>query len=138
MTTPTQPVYNLNEGYEYQAIRAQLRGEKTPPNFAIHRQNSILALCLGIHWNPRAEQNPAEVWVGNKPELLPWGNILTETSHPLPVFIRRQQGGLWFYTGLYQVSDHTNDPAAIRERLQPPTITAISKIIFLKPIPPVP
>lgn len=132
------PQFTLNQGYEFQAIRAQLGGDKSPPNFAIHRQQNILALCLGLHWNPRAEQNPAEVWVGNKPELLPWGNILAETTHPLPVFVRRQPGGPWFYTGTFQVSSHTNDPEAIRQRLQPPTITSISKIIFLNNITPIP
>ncbi len=134
----SSPSFTLNQGYEFQAIRALLQGDKSPPNFAIHRQDTILALCLGLHWNPRAEQNPAEVWVGNKPELLPWGNRLAETTQPLPVFIRRQQAGPWFYTGMHQVSSHTKDPDAIRERLQPPVINAISRIVFLNKITPIP
>jgi hypothetical protein len=130
--------FTLNQGYDFQAIRALLQGDKSPPNFAIHRQQTILALCIGLHWNPRAEQNPAEVWVGNKPELLPWGTRLAETTHPLPVFVRRETGGLWFYTGMHQVSNHTKDPEAIRERLQPPVINAISHIVFLNNLTPIP
>lgn len=129
---PPAPTHGVDEGYDFQTIRAQLGGEKTPPNFVIHRGDAVLGVCLGLLWNPRAESDPVEVWVGKKGELPRWGAKLAETTGPLPVYVRRREGGLWHYTGLHEVTGNTTEAEAIRQRLQPPVITAISRIVFLK------
>jgi hypothetical protein len=129
---PPSPAHQVGEGYDFQAIRTHLGGQAAPPNFVIHRDGVILGLCLGSLWNPRAQGDPCEVWVGRKGDLPEWGLKLAETPGPLPVYVRREEGGKWFFTGLHEVAGSSTEPVAIRERLQPPVITSISRIVFLK------
>lgn len=86
-------------------------------------------------WNPRAERDPAEVWVGRKGDLPKWGMKLAESTGPLPVYVRREEGGQWFYAGLHEVTGSTAEIPALRERIQPPNITGISRVVFLKRLP---
>lgn len=132
--TPPSLAHEVGEGYDFQAIRAHLGGNAAPPYFVIHREGVIVGLCLGLLWNPRAESDPVEVWVGKKGDLPKWGLKLAETTGPLPVYVRREEGGKWFFTGKYEVSGSSVDPVEIKQRLQPPVITAISRIVFLKRI----
>ncbi len=122
----------IGQGYDFAEVRAALGGEALPPNFVIHRNGVILGLCLGLMWNPLAEADPAEVWVGRKTDLAKWGLKLAETTGPLPVYVRRQEGGKWFFTGLHEVTGSTAELPAIEQRLKPPVITGISRIVFLK------
>jgi hypothetical protein len=130
--SPAPPTHTVGESYEFDEIRAALRGDPKPPNFVIRRGDAVVGVCLGLGWNPRAESEPCEVWVGYKGDLPKWGIKLAETKGPLPVYVRRTEGGKWFYNGLHEVTSHTADPAIIRTRLQPPKITAISRIVFMK------
>ena len=129
---PAGPAQVVGEGYEFEAVRAHLGGQAAPPYFVIHRGGVIVGLCLGLTWNPRAESDPCEVWVGRKGDLAKWGTKLAETTGPLPVYVRRVEGGKWFYTGLYEVTGSSTEPDVIRPRLQPPVITVISRIVFLQ------
>ena len=113
-------------------IRAHLGGQAIPPNFVIHRDGAILGLCLGLMWNPRAESDPGEVWVGRKGDLPKWGTKLAATTGLLPVYVRRVEGGKWFYLGTHEITGTTVAPDALKQRLQPPVITAISRVVFLK------
>lgn len=131
---PSSP-HVVGQGYDFGEVRAALGGESTPPNFVIHREGKVLGLCLGLMWNPLAEADPAEVWVGRKPDLTKWGVTLAETTGPLPVYVRRQEGGKWFFTGLHEVTGSTAELPAIKQRLKPPVITGISRIVFLKRLP---
>ena len=128
-------IHVVGEGYDFNAVRARLGGESVPPNFVIQREGAILGLCLGLMWNPLAESDPAEVWVGLKGDLKKWGLKLAETTGPLPVYVRREEGGKWFFTGRHEVTGSTVELPAIRQRLKPPVITAISRIVFLKRLP---
>ena len=103
-----------------------------PPYFVIHREGTILGLCLGLMWNPLAEADPVEVWVGTKGDLKLWGAKLAETIGPLPIFVRREEGGKWVFTGLHEVTGNSTEVPALRLRLKPPVITGISRIVFLK------
>ena len=125
----------VGEGYDYDAVRASLGGERTPPHFVIHRDDVILGLCLGLMWNPLAEADPAEVWVGLKGDLKKWGLKLAETTGPLPVYVRREEGGKWFFIGLHEVTGSSAELPAIKQRLKPPVIRGISRIVFLKRLP---
>jgi len=125
----------VGEGYDFAAVRARLGGESIPPNFVIHREGAILGLCLGLMWNPLAEEDPAEVWVGRKGDLPKWAIKLAETTGPLPVYVRREEGGKWFYIGLHEVTGSSAELPAIKQRLKPPVITGISRIVFLKRLP---
>ena len=129
---PASPPHVVGEGYEFAEVRALLGGQTDPPHFVIHRDGVILGLCLGLKWNPLAESDPCEVWVGRKGELPKWGTKLAETTGPLPVYVRREEAGKWFFTGLYEVTGSSTEPAAIQQRLKPPVITNISRIVFLK------
>ncbi len=129
------PPHVVGEGYEFDAVRNSLGGERTPPAFVIHRDGAVLGLCLGLMWNPKAESEPAEVWVGRKGDLPKWGSKLAETTGPLPVYVRREEGGKWFFTGLHEVAGSSEELPAIKERLKPPLITGISRIVFLKRLP---
>jgi len=122
----------VGQGYDFQTIREHLGGNAAPPYFVIHREGIIVGLCLGLLWNPRAESEPCEVWVGQKGDLPKWGQKLAETKGPLPVYVRREEGGQWFFTGLYEVSKTSVEPEEIKQRLKPPVITAISRIVVLK------
>lgn len=126
------PPHVVGEGYDFQTIRAALGGEAVPPYFVIHRAGDILGLCLGLMWNPLAESDPCEVWVGCKGDLPKWGERLAATTGPLPVYVRRKEGGQWFFTGRFEVSGSTTEPITIRERLKPPVITAISRVVYLR------
>src|SRR5687768_17817824 len=86
---PQLPPHVVGEGYEYDAIRKHLGGEFGAPYFVIHREDAILGLCLGLMWNPLAESDPAEVWVGKKGDLAKWGLKLSETRGPFPVYVGR-------------------------------------------------
>ena len=126
------PPHVVGEGYDFDSVRTRLGGDSAPPYFAIHRDGAILGLCLGLMWNPLAESEPAEVWIGRKGDLPKWGIKLAETTGPLPVYVRREEGGKWFFTGLHEVTGSTSELPAIRQRLKPPAITGISRIVFLK------
>ncbi len=130
--SPAQPPHVVGESYDFPAIRAALGGQPLPPNFVIHRDGVILGLCLGLMWNPLAEGNPAEVWVGRKADLPAWGTKLAATTEPLPVYVRRQEGGKWFYIGKFVVTGNSTEPEDLKKRLKPP-ITSISRVVFLKP-----
>ncbi|MDB6026668.1 MAG: hypothetical protein JWM68_2891 [Verrucomicrobiales bacterium] len=131
-TPPSPPPQVVGEGYDYDAIRKALVGNAAPPYFVIHREGVIVGLCLGLMWNPRAESDPCEVWVGKKGDLAKWGQKVAETTGPLPVYVRREEGGKWFFTGVFEVTGSSIDVEEIKRRLKPPVITAISRIIFLK------
>ena len=132
LPAPAPSPHVIGEGYEFQEVRTQLGGQTAPPYFVIHRDGMILGLCLGLTWNPLAESDPCEVWIGRKGELPKWGAKLAETTGPLPVYVRRAEGGKWFFKGLYEVAGNSLEPDAIRQRLKPPVITGISRIVFLK------
>lgn len=129
------PSHVVGEGYDFDAVRARLGGESAPPFFVIHREGVVLGLCLGLMWNPLAEADPAEVWVGRKGDLPKWGIKLAETTAPLPVYVRREEGGKWIYIGLHEVTGSSAEIPAIKQRLKPPQITGISRIVFLKRLP---
>jgi hypothetical protein len=138
MSAP-QPVFRplphiIGEGYSFDEVRAALGGDAKPPNFVIHKEGAVIGVCLGMAWNPRAENEPCEVWVGRKEGQAEWGIKLAETSGPLPVYVRRTEGGPWFYNGLYKVSDDTTDPRDIRPRLMPPKIVAIAQVILMSKV----
>lgn len=124
--------HEVGQGYDFAEVRTALGGESSPPNFVIHREGAVLGLCLGLMWNPLAEADPVEVWVGRKPDLSKWGLKLAETTGPLPVYVRRQEGGKWFFTGIHEVNGSTAELLAIKQRLKPPVITGISRVVFLK------
>jgi hypothetical protein len=132
LPTSSLPAPVVGEGYDYDAVRAGLGGQVAPPYFVIHRDGVILGLCLGLIWNPRAESEPCEVWVGRKGDLPSWGTKLAATTEPLPVYVRREEGGKWIFTGMYEVSGNSQVAEEIRARLKPPVITGISRIVFLK------
>ena len=129
---PSVPPHVVGEGYDFAKIRADLGGQKVPPNFVIHRDGVILGVCLGLLWNPLAESDPVEVWVGRKEGLPGWGLKLAETTGPIPVYVRREEGGKWFFTGVHEVTGNTTEPEEIKRRLKPSVITGISRIVFLK------
>jgi len=131
-SAPVPPPQVVGEGYDFETIRLALGGERLPPNFVIHRAGVILGLCLGLRWHPLAESDPAEVWVGRKDPLPKWGEKLAGTTGPVPVYVRRAEGGKWIYLGSHEVTGSSTELNAIRHRLKPPVITGISRIIFLK------
>ncbi len=132
--TPARPLppHVVGTAYDLPTIRKDLGGQDRPPHFVIHRDDAILGLCLGLMWHPLAESDPAEVWVGRKADLPKWGLALAGTTGPLPVYVRREEGGPWHYIGLHEVTGHTDALDEIRRRLKPPVITGISRIVFLK------
>jgi hypothetical protein len=134
-SAPTPTPHVVGESYEFAELRAALGGDPKPPNFVLHRDGKVIGLCLGLGWNPRAEAEPAEVWVGRKDDQPKWGIKLAETKGPLPVYVRRTEGGRWFYNGRYEVTSATTDPALIRPRLQPPKIVAVAQVVFLRKLP---
>lgn len=129
---PPSAPHVLGKGYDYEMVRSHLGGQPAPPHFVIHREGVILGLCLVLVWNPFAESDPGEVWVGRKGDLPKWGIKLAETAGALPVYVRREEGGKWFFTGMHEVNGSTAEPEAIQQRLKPPVITGISRIVFLK------
>ncbi len=136
-TPAPAPKHNVGEGYDFNAIRKDLGGDFAPPHFVIHQGDVIKGVCLGLMWNPLAESNPCEVWVGKKGDLAKWGAKLAETTGPLPVYVRREEGGQWFYTGLHEVTGTTVESAELWRRIKPPTITGISRVVFMKRCEPV-
>jgi hypothetical protein len=118
--------------YDFDAVRAAHGGDPKPPNFVLHRAGKIVGLCLGLAWHPRAEAPAGEVWVGRKGDQAKWGQKLAETPGPLPLYVRRTEGGPWFFVGHVEVVGETTDPAQIRPRLQPPKIVAVAQVIFLR------
>jgi len=50
----------------------------------------------------------------------------------LPVYVRRQEGGKWFFVGLHEVTGSTAEIPAIKQRLKLPVITGSSRVVFLK------
>jgi len=130
--SPHPAPHVVGQGYEFDEVRAYLGGDPKPPNFVIHKDGKVIGVCLGLGWNPRADSEPCEVWVGRKGDQAKWGIKLAETRGPLPVYVRRTEVGKWFYNGLFEVTSHTTDPAIIRPRLLPPKIVAIAQLVFLK------
>ena len=133
----TEPAADAPVGasYAFDEVRTFLGGDPKPPNFVIHKDGSVIGVCLGLGWNPRADAEPCEVWVGRKGDQAKWGIKLAETKGPLPVYVRRTEGGPWFFKGNYEVTSHTTDPALIRPRLQPPKIVAVAQVVFLRKLP---
>ena len=132
LPSPIPTPHVVGEGYDFETIRAALGGQRLPPNFVIHNEGVILVLCVGLRWNPLAESTPAEVWVGRNDPLPKWGEKVASTTGPLPVYVRREEGGKWIYIGLHEVTGSSTDINDIKHRLKPPVITNISRIIYLK------
>jgi len=130
--SPTPAPHVVGEGYEFDEVRAFLDGDPKPPNCRTHKSTEDIGGCRGRGWNPHADSEPCEVWVGRKGDQAKWGIRLAETRGPLPVYVRRTEGGKWFYNGLFEVTSHTTDPAIIRPRLLPPKIVALAQPVFLK------
>ena len=128
----SQPPHVVGQSYDFGTVRAALGGQAAPPYFVIHREDVIVGLCLGLMWNPLAEAEPGEVWVGRKGNLPKWGLKLAETTGPIPVYVRREEGGKWFFTGWHEVTGRSIDPEEIRCRLKPPVIAGISRVVFIK------
>ncbi len=136
-SSASQPVSSphvVGEGYEFDAIRKHLGGDYATPHFVIHKGDTILGVCVGLMWHPLAESDPAEIWVGKKEDLIPWGGKLADAKGPIPIYVRREQGGKWFYTGRYEVTGSTTQLEELKRRVKPPTITAISRVVFMKRI----
>jgi len=131
-TPPASPAHVVGEGYEYNDIRAALNGNHAAPYFVIHELGVIKGVCLGLMWNPLAESDPCEVWVGKKGDLPKWGAKLAETTGPLPVYVRREEGGKWFFIGNHEVTGTTVESAELWRRIKPPTITGIARVVFMK------
>lgn len=131
---PVSQPHVVGEGYEFDAIRKHLGGEFAAPHFVIHRGEAILGVCVGLMWHPLAESNPAEIWIGSKEDLTKWGVKLAEAKGPIPVYVRREQGGKWFYTGLHEVTGSTSETEALKQRRKPPVINSISRVVFLKKV----
>lgn len=91
--------HTVGEAYAFDEVRAALGGDPKPPNFVIHRDGAVVGVCLGTAWNPRAEADPCEVWVGRKGNQPQWGIKLAETRGPLPVYVRRTEGGVLVLPG---------------------------------------
>lgn len=125
----------VGASYEFDEVRRAHGGDPKPPNFVLHREGKVIGLCLGLGWHPRADAEPCEVWVGRKGDQAKWGIRLAETKGSLPVYVRRTEGGPWFFKGNYEVTSHTTDPALIRPRLQPPKIVAVAQVVFLRRLP---
>ena len=77
--SPTPAPHVVGEGYEFDEVRAFLGGDPKPPNFVIHKGTEVIGVCLGLGWNPRADGEPCEVWVGRKGDQPKWGIKLAET-----------------------------------------------------------
>src|SRR3954469_2134614 len=110
------PAHVVGEVYDYEPGGASGGGQVAPPYFVIHREGAILGLCLGLLWNPRAESEPVEVWVGRKGDLPSWGTKLAATTGPLPVYVRREEGGKWIFTGMYEVTGSSQESEDIQQR----------------------
>jgi len=132
---PSRPLpHVVGESYGFDEVRSALGGDNKPPSFVIHRDGAVIGVCLGTTWNPRAEHDPCEVWVGRKGNQSEWGIKLAETKGPLPVYVRRTEGGPWFYKGMHKVTGQTINPADIRPRLMPPKIVAVAQVILLSKV----
>jgi hypothetical protein len=132
---PSRPLpHVVGESYGFDEVRAALGGDNKPPSFVIHREGAVIGVCLGTTWNPRAEHDPCEVWVGRKGNQSEWGIKLAETKGTLPVYVRRTEGGPWFYKGMHKVTGQTINPADIRPRLMPPKIVAVAQVILLSKV----
>ena len=77
--SPAPAPHVVGDGYEFDEVRAFLGGDPKPPNFVIHKGTEVIGVCLGLGWNPRADSEPCEVWVGRKGDQPKWGIRLAET-----------------------------------------------------------
>ena len=80
--SPEPAPHVVGQGYEFDEVRAFLGGDPKPPNFVIHKAGAVIGVCLGLGWNPRADGEPCEVWVGRKGDQPKWGIKLAETRMP--------------------------------------------------------
>ena len=129
------PPHVVGDSFDFHTIRVALGGQNLPPNFVIHKDGAILGLCLGLRWHPLTESDPAEVWIGRNDPLPKWGEKLAATTGPIPIYVRREEGGKWVFIGLHEVTGSSTDLNDIKHRLKPPVITGISRIVYLKRLP---
>jgi hypothetical protein len=106
------------------------RGSK--PFYALHRNGHVLAFALNRCQNLGA---PSEiiVQIGDKREE--YAESFIAERPVVPVFIKEQpDDALWTCAGQFKFSRFSDEPADKNERLNPPVIPAIYKILFLEEV----
>lgn len=120
--------------YHWREILDELAAEDTPPPYALHRDGHVVGFALNRWQNPQA---PGEILVGPGTERERYAEIFITEQPAVPVLVREERGdNVWRCAGYFKLQRASDDPAERNERLQPPEIPAIYKILFLAEVQP--
>jgi hypothetical protein len=120
--------------YPYDVTANFYDHDDTLLSFVIVKGNRIEALRLREDYNPNILKTPAEVWVGEKPQVVAdWGTILATDTFRVPVFVKRRGKQLYTFVGDHKVLPRQATPAELDQaRAQVPHTQGVSRIVFLK------
>ena len=120
------------QSYPGAAIVEELGAERGIPFYALHRNGHVLAFALNRWQNPGA---PSEIIVGIGDSREEYAESFIADRPVVPVFIKEQpDDALWTCMGRFKFSRFSDKPADKNARLNPPTIPAIYKILFLEEV----
>ena len=126
------PDHKLGSSHSFANLMAAFHADQQTDedtHFLLFRGDAILALCLRHKFNPI----PAEVWVGDAPEVARWGERLAalKNKQTVPVYYSRPGRKLFEFRGHHLITDETIDPKELAQRKSP---VQLSRIVFLKQI----
>lgn len=127
----SMPDLTIGSNYSFSQIVAAYRAD--PPGsddtqfFILHRGDEIAALCLRYRFNPE----PGEVWVGDAPAVVLWGERLAQCKDQksVPLYYSPRSRSFYEYKGHHLITGDTTDPEELAKRRSP---VALSRIVFLK------
>ena len=121
------------QSYTGAVIVEELGAERgSRPFYALHRNGHVLAFALN-RWQNLGAPSEIIVQIGNSREE--YAESFIAERPVVPVFIKEQpDDALWTCVGQFKFSRFSDEPADKNERLNPPAISAIYKILFLEEV----
>jgi hypothetical protein len=97
--------------------------------FVLHRGEEILALCLQQKPNPE----PGEVWIGDAPAAVQWGERLAQCKgkKTVPLYYCPRNRSFYEFKGHHLITGDTTEAAELTGRKSP---GPLSRIVFVKKV----
>lgn len=96
----------LGRSYSREEIRDAVGGGDLQ-SYLPHSQGRVLCGCFDPALNARA---PFEIDVGNRPNVIQYGQLLLQQGNEIPVFLKKGTRA-WEYVGQFQATSYNTDPA---------------------------
>ena len=92
--------------------------------YIVRSGNLIVALRLRLAKNPRVKEYPAQVWVGDGPNVAIWGTRLAKRGGQIQLYVADTDADDYTDLGSYTVIDRAHTPQELKDAQAAPEATA--------------